>query len=76
MGVSYKGLWHILVEKEINKTQLRELTGMGTATLAKLSKNEYVALEVVDKICSALDCQIGDVVEHIPNIKDGEQTCK
>lgn len=74
MGVSYKGLWRILVEKEINKTQLRELTGMGTATLAKLSKNEYVALEVVDKICSALNCQIGDIVEHIPEQKEAEQT--
>lgn len=76
MGVSYKGLWRILVEKEINKTQLRELTGMGTATLAKLSKNEYVALEVVDKICSALNCQIGDIVEHIPEQKEVEQPCK
>lgn len=76
MGVSYKGLWRILVEKEINKTQLRELTGMGTATLAKLSKNEYVALEIVDKICNALNCQIGDIVEHMPEQKDGEQACK
>lgn len=72
MGLSYKGLWILLAQKEINKTQLREMTGIGTATLAKLSKNEYVSLEVIDKICNVLECKIGEVMEHIPEQKDGE----
>lgn len=62
---SYKPLLIQLVKKEMTKTQLRQQIGISMATLAKISKNEYVSMEVLDKICKTLDCNIEDVIEHI-----------
>lgn len=67
MSISYNPLWKLLIDKGLNKTQLRKQIGIGTATLAKLSANEKVSLEVIEKICSALDCQPGDIIEYIPD---------
>ena len=72
MAVSYNRLWKLLIDKNIKKSQLREMTGIGTTTLAKLGKNEKVSLEVLESICFALDCPIEHIIEFIPDIKDGE----
>lgn len=61
--VSYKPLWHTLIEKGIKKMELVKMVGMSSSTLAKLNNDNYVALEVIDRICQALDCRIEDVVE-------------
>ena len=61
--VSYKPLWHTLIEKGIKKMELLRLTKMSSGTLAKINNGEYVALEVLERICLALDCPIEDVVE-------------
>ena len=61
--ISYKPLWHTLIEKGIKKMELVKLVGMSSSTLAKLNNDNYVALEVIDRICQALDCRIEDVVE-------------
>lgn len=63
MGVSYKPLWRQLVERDMKKTALRDLVGFSNGTLAKLSKNEPLSLEIIEKICLTLDCRIEDVVE-------------
>jgi putative transcriptional regulator len=65
MSFKYKKLWVLLAVKEMSRTQLRELTGMGTGTLAKLGKDQYVAMEVLDSICNVLDCRIEDIIEHV-----------
>lgn len=65
MAVSYNKLWKILIDQKMNKTQLRLAAGISTATLAKLAKEEPVKLEILEKICKALDCNIGDVVEFV-----------
>ena len=65
MAFSYKPLWHLLLYRGITKTQLREMTGIGTATLAKLSKDQEVSMSVIHKICIALDCEIQDVVQIV-----------
>ena len=62
---SYTPLFTLLVQKGMTKTQLREATGIGTNT-AKMSKGEYVAMEVLDKICIYLQCNIEDVIKHQP----------
>jgi len=67
MGIQYKKLMKLLIDKEITKTELRLKTGIGTATLAKLSSNDYVSLEVIEKICEVLEVQPGDIMEYIPN---------
>lgn len=61
---SYRPLFVLLAKKEMTKTQLREAIGMGTGTLAKMSKGEYVSMEVLDKICKYLNCKIEDVIEY------------
>lgn len=64
--ISYKPLFRLLLDRDMTKTQLREAVGFGTTQLAKMSKNEYVSMEIIDKICKYLDCKIEDVIEFIP----------
>ena len=65
MTVSYKKLWKLLIDKNMKKKDLRSATGISTTTLAKLSKNENVSTEILAKICKALDCDVGDVIEMV-----------
>lgn len=65
VSISYNRLWKTLIDKNLSKTQLREMTGIGTGTLSKLGKNEPVSLGVIAKICYALNCNIENVVEFI-----------
>lgn len=65
--ISYKPLFRLLFEKDMKKTQFRDAIGFGTTTLAKLSKNEYVSLETIEKICRYFDCKIEDVIEYVPD---------
>ena len=67
MSVSYKRLWKMLIEKDMNKTQLRESAKIGTATLSRLNKSEHVSMEVIEKICNSLNCRIEDIMEFIPD---------
>lgn len=66
MKISYHKLFEILAKKNISKTELRENIGISTATLAKLSKNETVAMKVIEDICNFLHCQPGDIMEMEP----------
>lgn len=61
--ISYNPLWKTLIDKNMKKTDLIKLTHISNGTLAKLGKNESVSLSIIDKICTALDCNICDVVE-------------
>ena len=63
MTVGYKKLWKLLIDKDMKKKDLREATGMSTTTLAKLGKDEFVNTEILAKICKALQCDIGDIME-------------
>lgn len=63
MAVSYKKLWKLLIDKDMNKTTLRKQSGITTTALAKLGKNENVSTEVLVKICKALNCDISDIME-------------
>ena len=74
MEVSYNKLWKLMIDRNINKSELRSLTGIGTNTLAKLSKGQPVSMEVLLKICSRFDCDISDICEFIKEDKLEEQT--
>ena len=65
MAISYNKLWKVLIDKGMNKTDLRIASKISTSTLAKLTKQEPVTLEVLERICNALDCNIGDVVKFV-----------
>ncbi len=63
MGVNYKPLWKLLIDKEMEKSELRTAAGIAGSTLAKMYRNEYVALDVLVRICNALRCQLSDIAE-------------
>ena len=65
MAISYDNLWKLLIDKRMNKTQLKQLAGISTNAVAKLGKNEAVSLETLEKICKILHCNIGDIVEFL-----------
>ena len=65
MRISYNKLWKLLIDKGMNKVNLRDRIGIGPSTLAKLTKNQRVSMEVLEKICYELDCNIGDIVDYI-----------
>ena len=64
--ISYKPLSRLLLERDMTKTQLREAVGFSPATLAKMSKCEYVSLETIENICQYLNCRVEDVIEIQP----------
>ncbi len=66
MAVSYNKLWKLLIDKNMKKKELGEAAGISNSLIAKLGKNENVTVDVLVRICSALDCQIDDIMELIP----------
>lgn len=67
MAVSYKKLWKLLIDKNMKKKDLRAASGISTTTLAKLGKDENVSTEILAKICAALNCDVGDIMEMVPD---------
>lgn len=74
MSVSYKKLWKLLIDLEMKKKDLCDIAGVSHASVAKLGKNENVTTDVLLKICSALHCDIGDIMEIVEdsNIEGNE----
>lgn len=66
MGISYKKLFKLMIDKDIKKKDLREMASIGNSTMTKLANNENVTMEVMAKICNALNCKMDDIVEIIP----------
>lgn len=65
MAVSYNKLWKMLIDKGMSRTQMRINAGISTKALAKLGKNESVNIDILIKICGALDCDITDIMEIV-----------
>ena len=63
MAICYDRLWKLLIDKKMNRTELKEASGISFNVLARLGKNEPVSFESIEKICLTLDCKIEDVVE-------------
>ena len=64
--VSYNPLWKKLIDLRMTKTELQEEAGFSRSTLAKMRRDEFVALEVIERICSTLDCNVSDVISVLP----------
>lgn len=67
MAICYNNLWKLLIDKKMNKTDLKEAAGISFNVIAKMGKNETVSFESIEKICYALNCNIGDIIEIINN---------
>ena len=68
--VSYKKLWKVLIDKDMKKKDLQVAAGISWASVTKLSKGETVSMEVLIKVCKALECNIGDIMDLIPADED------
>lgn len=65
MGVSYKKLWKLLIDKDMTRTDLRRAIGASSSTFAKLSRGEFVSGDLLARICEALNCNVGDMMDVI-----------
>ena len=65
MEVSYKKLWKLLIDKKMNRTELKDAAGISFNVLAKLGRNEFVSMESLQKICQTLSCNIGEIMDFI-----------
>ena len=63
MKISYNKLWHLMLDKNMKKADLKRLTGISTATIAKLDKGQNVTTDILVRICEALDCKLSDIME-------------
>jgi len=73
MAISYNKLWKLLIDKNMKKKDLQRLSGVSSATISKLGRNENVNTEILQKICAALDCDICAVVEFVPSTSKEEK---
>lgn len=62
-NVNYKPLWKLLIDRDMTKTELRAKTSISRSTIVKMKNNEYVALDVLVRICVALNCSLDDIIE-------------
>ena len=66
MAVSYRKLFHLLIERDMTSTQLQRLVGYSANITLRLKKNEYVSMETIENICRTLDCSVDYILEFIP----------
>lgn len=65
MRISYNKLWKMLIDKNMKKSDLKEKTGISSASLAKLGKGDNITTDVLLRICEAMDCRIEDILETV-----------
>ena len=72
MAISYKRLWKLLIDKDMKKKDLQVLAGISWASVTKMSKGENVSMEVLLKVCKALNCNIGDIVDAVTDTEEAK----
>jgi DNA-binding Xre family transcriptional regulator len=72
MGASYKKLWKLLIDRDLLKRDLCRMANVSGTTMAKLSKGESVNTDILLRICNALECDISDIMEVVPETKQRE----
>ena len=63
MAVTYKKLWKLLIDKDMKKKDLQSLAGISAASITKLGKNDNVNMDIIEKICIAMECDVSDILE-------------
>lgn len=69
LGFTYKPLWKLLIDKEMSKKQLMEETNISKSTMDKMGRNEKVSMEILDRLCTYLSCDISSIIEHVDEVK-------
>lgn len=64
MAISYNGLWKLLIDKDMKKTDLVNKLGISSSTIAKMTRGEKVSLSILERICDELECDFGDIITY------------
>lgn len=67
MAVSYKKLFHLMIEKDMTNARLQQQAGFSANIITRLKRNGYISLESVERICRVLDCKVDDMLEFVPD---------
>lgn len=67
MSFSYKPLWKLLIDRDMNKRELMKVTGISKSTIDKMSRGEQVSMDIIDRICNYFKCEVEDVIAHVQN---------
>jgi putative transcriptional regulator len=67
MAVSYKKLFHLLIEKEMSNSDLQKQAGFSANIITRLKRNEYVKLQTIESICKVFNCRVDDILEFTPD---------
>lgn len=67
MVICYKKLWKLLIDKDLKKKDLIKLAGISQSSMTKMGKNQNVNIDILVRICTALECQLSDIVELVPD---------
>ena len=70
MALSYKKLWKLLIHRDLKKKDLQQISGVSAASITKLGRNENVNMEIIEKICLALNCDVADIMEITENTRN------
>lgn len=75
MAVTYKKVFHLLVDRGISNSELQKMAGFSGNIMTRMKREQYISLESIEKVCLVLNCKVDDVLEFIPNEqKEGEET--
>ncbi len=66
MPWSYAPLWHLLIDRKMKKSTLIKYAGLNSATITKMSKDQPITMNALDKLCNTLHCELSDIVVHVP----------
>lgn len=72
MAVSYKRLFHLLIERDMTTTQLQQQAGFSSNIIPRMKRSGYVSLDTIESICRALNCGVDDILEFVPDAKEGK----
>lgn len=72
MAICYDKLFHLMIDKKISNSQLKDLAGVSANIITRLKRDEYISTESIEKICLALNCGVDDILEFIPE-KEGNE---
>ena len=70
MSISYNKLWKLLIDKKMSKADLRKAADISPKTMTKLRRDEPVNLAILSRVCDVLECDFGDIIQHIPNAEN------
>ena len=73
MAICYDRLFHLMIDKKISNAQLKEKAGFSASIITRLKRNEYVSIESIEKICRVMECGVDDILEFVPEEKEGKE---